>query len=292
MIDERPRFKPERATPTSVLTEYEHILLYGEGGTGKTFTAGTAPEPQWWLTPGGKNELKTVFSPAFQKNHGAKEIFVTSVSEDREKGHIKDDPEGYDRCCLAVDDFLQENEREGLGVKTIVVDNATVLEEYMMSKAIMAEYHMASNKEKTALKMERSFGIRKPHDSTYGGAQSLMDQFAHWLLELPFHVIFIGHTYEVYEAGDQRGQQLLKAIQPLFVGKQRTLIPNMFDNVWYMSVSGGGRSRSFGMRTEKTEKIQARTRVGGLLHPDRETNVNIAEIIERFADYAKSQEEN
>ena len=144
-------FEPEIGTPSSIIGEYERILLFGPGGTGKTFTAATSPEPQWWLTPGGKGELKTMFSKAFLKKHGRKEFFITSVKEDRERGQVMDNPSGYDRCCHAVDAFLEWDVREGIGIKTIIVDNATVLEQYMMSKAIFAEYMLASSPEKTVL---------------------------------------------------------------------------------------------------------------------------------------------
>ncbi|KKL45949.1 hypothetical protein LCGC14_2350550, partial [marine sediment metagenome] len=247
--EELQPIEPEIGSPSLILTEWERILLYGPGSTGKTFTAATAPEPQWWLTPGNKDELKTMFSKEFLKKHGRKEFSITSVLEDRQKGQVMDNPSGYDRCCLAVDGFLEWNEREGIGTKTIIVDNATVLEEYMMSKAIFAEYMLASNVEKTVLKAERDFGIRRPHDTTYGGAQSFMDRWVSWLRELPFHLVFIAHDYEVsvpvYEGSRER---VLKSVRPLFVGVQRTSIPNKFSNVWYSMVSGGGRSRTWGIQ--------------------------------------------
>lgn len=284
--------QPEPATPTSVLTEYEHILLYGPGGTGKTFTAGTAPEPQWWLTPGGKNELKTVFSPDFIAKHGKKEIHVTSVREERERGQVIDNPPGYDYCCDAVDGFLEWNDKNGMGVKTIVVDNATILEEYMMSKAIFAEYMLASNKDKTVLKQEREFGIRRPHDSTYGGAQSFMDRFVNWLHELPFHIVFVAHSYETYQTDEGRGQKKLLSVQPLFVGAQRTAVPNKFDNVWYASVMGGGRSTTFGIQPQRDEVVLAKSRVGGILDRTYERDPDITEIVKQYQAHAESLEES
>jgi len=281
---------PELATPSLILTEWERILLFGPGGSGKTFTAGTAPEPQWWLTPGGRNELKTVFSPRFIKKHGRKEIFITSVSEDREKGQMSDNPSGYDRCCDAVDGFLEMNDREGLGIKTIVVDNGTILEEYMMNKAIMAEYVLAGSKDKTVLSAERNYGIRKPHDTTWGGAQSFMDRWVNWLKELPFHVVFIAHDRMEWEQDEDKRKRKLLRILPEFVGVQRTAIPNKFDNVWYSSVMGGGRSQTWGIQSERDEIILAKTRVGGILDPTYERDPNITEIIQQFKNHATSLE--
>lgn len=278
---------PELATPKSILGEYERILLYGITGSGKSFTAATAPEPHWWITPGGKNEVKTVYSPRFLKKHGRKEFFITSIKEDREAGQMMDNPSGYDRCCDAVDGFLEWNQKVGAGVKTIIVDNATVLEEFMMNKAIFAEYMLASSPDKTVLSNERKYGIRKPHDSTYGGAQSFMDRWANWLKELPFHLVFVAHERQEWEQDEGKGRRrVLKSILPEFVGKQRTSIPNYFDNVWYASVMGGGRSQTWGIQTERSEIVLAKTRVGGILEPDYEQDPNIGEIIERFAAHA------
>ena len=283
---------PERGEPSLILTEYERILLYGPGGTGKTFTAATAPEPHWWLTPANKGEAKTMYSEDFLEKHGRKEYFITSVKEARVKGQVIDNPPGYDRCCLAVDGFLETNEKEGWGVKTIIVDNATRLEEYMMSKAIFAEYMLASSKEKTVLKAERDYGIRKPHDSTYGGAQSFMDRWVNWLMELPFHLVFIAHDYEVsvpiYEGARER---VLKSVRPLFVGVQRTSVPNKFDSVWYSMVSGGGRSRTWGIQSQRDEIIDAKTRIGGIIDSTYERDPNISEIIGQFRAHAVSLEE-
>lgn len=279
--------EPIAATPEVVLGEWERILLYGPSGVGKSFTAGTAPEPQWWLTPGGKNEAKTIFSPDFIKKHGKKEAFITSVTEDRKKGQFLDNPNGYDRCCHAVDSFLDWNEQKGAGVQTIIVDNATILEEFMMNKAIMAEYHMAGTTSKTVLAQERAYGIRKPHDSTYGGAQSLMDQWINWLRELPFHLVFIAHHYEVSEQISGTRERRVVSVRPLFVGQQRISVPNKFDNVWYGKVSGGGRSRVYGFQTQRNEIIEARSRVS-LLDALQERDVDISEFITRAKEHAQS----
>jgi hypothetical protein len=286
-----PDLIPQRATPSLILTEFEKAILYGEGGTGKSFVAGTAPEPQWWLTPGGKNELKTVFSPRFIKTHGRKEIFITSIKEDREKGQMADNPTGYDQCCVAVDNFLEWNYAKGIGVKSIIVDNSTILEELMMNKAIMAEFLMADTKEKSTLAKEREYGIRKPHDSTWGGAQSFMDRWSNWLFELPFNLVFVCHQHEVYKSlGGNSREKVLHSVKPLFVGKQRKLIPNLFDNVWHTEVQGGGRSLTYGIQPEKDEIYMAKTRVGGILDPTYERNPNLAEIFGEFSNYAKELE--
>lgn len=289
-VKDRERLAPKPVTPSLILEGWEQFLIYGPGGTGKTFTAATAPEPQWWLTPGGLSELKAVYSKGFVKKHGMKEMYVTSVKEARESGQMKDNPTGYDDCCHAVDIFLEENEQLGLGVQSIIVDNATVIEEYMLNKAIMAEYHLAGAKDKTTLAREREFGIRRPHDTTWNGAQSFMDRWVNWLRELPFHLIFVAHDYESWEQEEDRRTRKLVSIKPLFVGAQRTSVPNKFSNVWYSMVSGGGRSQTWGVQPERDAIREAKTRVGGILDPNYAMDVNITDVIQRFKQHALSLE--
>lgn len=282
---------PEPVVASEVLGQYERILLFGEGGTGKTHIAGTAPEPQWWLTPGGKNELKTIFGKNFIEKHGKKEKYISSVKEARIKGQMQDDPTGYDEICDRIDAFLEWNYAKNIGVQTIIVDNATVLEEYMMNKAIMAEYHLASGKTKTTLHREREYGIRRPGDNTYGGAQSFMDRFLNWLVELDFHLVFVAHEYSNYKSEDDNSRnRVLTSVKPLFVGAQRTSVPNKFDNVWLTEASGGGRGVTYGMRTVRDEIYYAKTRVSGILEV-YERNPNLTDIIGEFSQYAKEQDE-
>ena len=283
---------PEQADPSKILGQHELILLYGPGGTGKTHTLLTAPKPLWILTPGGRNEVKPMFGPSFIKKHGKiwKDVHITQVRESREKGQMTDNPTGYDQCCDAVDAFLEWNDKNGIGTATIAVDNATRIEEYMMNKAIMAEYHLASTKEKTTLARERAFGIRRPGDNTYGGAQSFMDRWVNWLAELPFHLVFVAHDYRTYDkVGENSREKTLKSVEPLFVGAQRTSVPNKFDNVWYALTQGGGRSQTWSVQTVRDETYYAKTRVGGIFS-EYVRDPNLTEMIGELSQHAKELE--
>ena len=119
-----------------------------------------------------------------------------------------------------------------------------------------------------------------------------MDRFASWLTELPFHLVFIAHTYEKTRliAGSKRDREVYQ-VDPLFVGVQRTSVPNKFDNVWHTTTMGGGRSQSWGIQPEKGGIYAGKTRVGGILDPDYEQDPNLTDIIEEFSKYAKTLEE-
>lgn len=283
--------KPVLATPDVIFDDNEKVILYGPFGVGKTFCALTAPGPIWFLGIGGKNELKTMYSDDFKEKHGEKEVHITWVTEDRQShGQMTDNPNGFDRVCDAIDGFLEWNEEAGLGVRTIIVDNATWLEHYMLNKAIAAEYHIGSSDvSKSVLKREREYGIRKPHDSTWGGAQSLMDNIVRWLFELPFNIVFVAHEYRTYTQIQGSRERRLVSIEPLFVGKQRTEIPNLFDNVWYQKKSGGGRNPTFNTQTSGDNIIAAKTRVGGPLQFE-ERDLDLTKAFEKLSHHPREDD--
>lgn len=280
-------------TPDQVLGQNEQFLIYGLPKTGKTFLALTAPDPIYYLVVGPMNELKTRYSKAFMERFPNKRVFADfALEEYGEHGEITDNPIGLDQVGEKLDAFLEAQKKgEMPQCKTIVVDNATVLEEYMMYKAMIAGYELAGNKEKTALKRLREYGIIKPGDLDWGAAQSLMDKFVNWLLKLPYHVVFIAHEYQEFsrDSENTRAQKLI-GIYPLFIGKQRTLITRAFDNVWRMSRSGGGRSQQFMCQTVGSDIIVAGTRVGGILDDIEPVNkdFSLEEVIKKFAEYPRT----
>lgn len=282
-------------TPGLILGEQEKFLLYGDYGTGKTFAALTAPEPIYALGVGGTNEFKTVYSKQFIEKVGRREIFFDAVKETRgEFGAITDNPDGLDNVKSVVEAAVERDIKEGLGIQSIVVDNATVLEDYMMNKAIAAEFAIMGGGDKAVLVREREWGIRKPQDTTWNGAMSLMSQFSSWLFELPYHIILVCHERKEFtkdDGGKGRSQKLI-GVGPIFVGQQRTLIPNKFDNVWRMTVSGGGRSKQFQAQTVGDAIVAAKVRVGGFLDPNAERDINLTDVIAQFKQHAASLEAN
>jgi hypothetical protein len=280
---------PQQLTPDLVLGENEKFLLYGEYGTGKTHLALSAPDPIWAVGIGGLNEFKTRYSKSFIKNVGNREVFVDSVVEYREeRGQMADNPNGFDLFCDILDAGLEWNDKQGNIIKTLIIDNATVLEEYMLNKAIAAEFMTANNQAKTVMRTEREYGIRKPQDTTWSGAQSLMQRIVSWLFELPFHIVFVAHERKEWASAEKgsRDRQLI-GVGPLFVGQQRIMVPNLFDNVWRTSKSGGGRNAQYAVQSVGDEKVAAKTRVGGILDPALERSVNLTAVIDAFKQHAK-----
>jgi len=280
---------------SAIIGEREKFLLYGPPKRGKTFCALTAPEPLLFLGIGATNEAKTYFSNQFQEKHGKKDIVITSAREDVDKHGRCGTPVGFDHACNLLDAALELDDRgkmetETGGFDTLVVDNATVLEEFQMNKAIYVSDLTRSSSatgDSTQAKL-KEHGLLKPSDSDWGAAQSLMRNWYSWLFKLDKHIVFVAHEYEVTRANRQTQSVDVVGLRPLFVGKQRTIIANAFDNVWHFYKKG----QFYVARTEPEETpvdIIAGTRIGGVISPDYE-NPDLTKAIAKFKAHAEKIE--
>jgi len=280
---------------SAIIGETEKFLLYGPPKRGKTFCALTAPEPILFLSIGATNEAKTYFSKQFQKKHGKKDIIITAAKENVDKHGRCKTPIGFDHACNLLDAALELDDRgkmktETGGFNSLIVDNATVLEEFQMNKAIyISDLNRGEDTKgkSTQTKLEEQ-GILKPSDSDWGAAQSLMRNWYSWLFKIDKHIVFVAHEYEVTRANRATQSVDVVGIRPLFVGKQRTIIANAFDNVWHFYKQGP----MYIARTEPEDKpvdIIAGTRIGGILSPDYQ-NPNLTKAIQKFKAHAEEIE--
>src|SRR5690606_24605462 len=138
-----------------------------------------------------------------------------------------------------------------LPIDTIVIENVTTLIETQMNKAMEINYYSGNtgSSDKKALSKLRQHNIRQPADNDWMSSMSLMDQFVSWLFKLPFNVILVAHEYLVETTDRTTKNKRIHAILPNFIGKQRTDMPRMFDNVWRTTVEGGGRSIRYALTT-------------------------------------------
>jgi len=287
---------PSKLT-SEIIGEREKFLLYGAPKRGKTFCALTAPGPIYFLAIGGPNEAKTYFSKDFQTKHGEKEIIIDSAIENIDKMGRCLEPAGFDHACILLDEALELDDQGKMetstgGFETLIVDNATVLEEFQMNKAIHVS-NLTQTAEKAAQGKStqakyKEYGMLKPSDSDWGAAQSLMQNWYSWLFKLEKHIVFIAHEYEVTRANRAAQSVDLIGIQPLFVGKQRSRIANAFDNVWHFTKQG----QLYQARTVPVDKpidIIAGTRLGGIIDKDY-ANPDLTEVIKKFKAHAEKIE--
>jgi hypothetical protein len=279
---------PEQLTG-EILKEPEKILLYGAPKTGKTFLAGTAPGDLYYLVIGPRNEMKTLAAPIWQKQYGHKKVHYDFALEKLGPRGQFEEAVAFDMACDLLDDAIAANERGDLPMDTIVIENITTLMEVEMNKAMEINYYSGNTgaTSKKALEKLRESNIYTPADNDYMSAMSLMTQFMSWCFKLPYNVIVVAHEYIVESTDRKTKQKIVHAILPSFVGKHRTEMPRMFDNVWRTTVEGGGRSIQHCLTTIGTEggssapTIVAGSRVGGIL-PEKMYDASIEEIIEKF----------
>lgn len=114
-----------------------------------------------------------------------------------------------------------------------------------------------------------------------------MESIVRWLFELPFHIVLVAHEYQTFIQKDNSRERQLIGVAPLFVGQQRIMIANAFDNVWRTTTGGGGRNQQFNIQTVGDEIVSAKTRVGGILHA-QERNLSLTDVINSFKEHASS----
>lgn len=280
---------------SEIIGEREKFLLYGAPKRGKTFCALTAPGPIYFLAIGGPNEAKTYFSKQFQEKHGKKEIIIDCAIEDVDKHGRCSKPIGFDHACNLLDEAMELDDQGKMetstgGFETLIVDNATVLEEFQMNKVIHIADLTRSADAKGVSTQEKlkQHGVLKPSDSDWGAAQSLMQNWYSWLFKIDKHIVFIAHEYYVTRANRATQTVDTIGIQPLFVGKQRGRIANAFDNVWHFTKQG----QMYIARTTPVDKpmdIIAGTRLGGIVSNDY-PNPDLTKTIQKFKKHAETIE--
>jgi hypothetical protein len=273
----------------SIIGEREKFLLYGNPGSGKTFAAGTMPGHIYFLIFGGSNELKTLRSKHFREKHPRKEgmVHYDFIKESLGKRGIFQSANAFDWACDRLDEAIAAEVAGDFRFDSIVVDAATGLRKYAMNKAIELTYDLAKSPDKTALKRLRDHGVVVPQDQDWGMEQSLVEKFLNWCFELDKHFCLITHEWNAEKHDRGTRETTITAIKPLFTGKHRNEIPQMFDNVWRMKVEGAEKARIFTAQTVGDEKVDAKTRLGGILDIEWR-NPNLEEAIKKFQAYAKS----
>lgn len=277
---------PTKLTP-DIVGEYEKFIFYGKPKTGKTFAAMTGPEPTYALLIGNQNELKSVYSNEFRAKYGTRDIsFDVAKESTGPRGQFTDRPQGFDNVSDLLDAALNKDAdpNDPFHFNTLVVDNATILTEFQMAKAMQFTYFEAKNKESTALKKGREQGIFIPFDNDYLAQRSLNQQFVSWLFELEKHVVLICHEYTRERMDRASKETTVVEALPLLTGKDRTQVPQLFDNVWHFRSSG----QFFEALTEPDGVHIAGTRVGGVI-PKIYRDVNLEDAIAKLQAAARAE---
>ena len=268
---------------SDIIGVHEKLLLYGLGGSGKTFTAGTMPGKVYFIVFGGPNEVKTLMSQDFRKKHPEKTDqvwFDYAVEEIGARGHFKS-ATAYDMACDLLDDALEQERKGDFEFDSVVIDSATGLRRFGMNKAIEINFHRATGQSKTALKRLRDENIIIPGDNDWMSEMSLTTQFMDWVFRLPKHVCVCTHEWQVKQRDRGTGDSTVTSRLPLFTGKNREEVPAMFDNVWHIRPRNTGRGIVAEAVTVADEFTFAKTRMGGILAPI-ERDPDLTKLIEKM----------
>jgi len=269
-----------------IIEEREKFLLYGEPGMGKTFAALTLPPPILFIAVGGANEAKTYYSKHFQQKYGEKEIFLAVASESLGPMGRVETPEGFDNVCILLDEALDADAQGLQQFESIIIDNATVLSEYAMYKAVYIDYRgkKPGKQDEATYSKYMNEGLLFPFDSDWGGTQSLMSKFVSWLFRIDKNIALVAHEYKETAANRAKQRSDVIGLKPQFIGKERDRVANMFDNVWNFSRNG----QQYVARTEplgQDPRIIAKTRIGGIV-PRNYPDPNLSDVISQFQQYA------
>jgi hypothetical protein len=268
----------------SVIGENEKFLIYGYGGTGKTFSGLTMPPPIYAVVFGGENELKTMRSPDFRNKYPEMEgqVYFDSVQEELgEMGHFVS-ATAFDQAGNLIDEALEQSRKGDLPeFKSLVIDSATGMRRYAMNKAMEVNYQRTADKGKAALTKLREMNIIIPGDNDYMSEMSLTMQFMDWVFNLPMHLCVTTHVWVEKKFNRSTRETEIVSRLPLFTGNNRESVPTMFDNVWYFTAATSGKTVVNQAQTVGDDDTFAKTRMGGVL-PLNLRDVNFRDVIEKF----------
>jgi len=245
------------------------MLIYGDGGTGKTHFAGTFGNDVLYINIGAG--ISTLYAPRFKSKWGEWNPYLFNVT--------KDDKDPFVSVCDAIDDCLDN----APDVHTIVIDDASTLGKMAMEKAIKLNFDTKKSQTQTMLSKHN---IALPTIGDFGTQMNVMETFMGTYIEacksMNKNFVVLAHAKSDYKRDKPSEPPTLISIKPLFTGNNR--ITAFFDFVWYMEVDGAADQARFRARTGRTQMIEAKTRWGGIF-PDRYDNPNYPEIKNALEEY-------
>lgn len=263
------KFDPSMAKP---LLEYPSknesltFLIYGNTKSGKTHFAGTFGSRSYYINIG--NGFSTLLAPKFR------EIYA-KLYNNEPYNPIRVDLSGedlYEQVIDAIDYSLSDKMISQWD--TMVIDDASRLQEAAMTKAM--EVNFSTERSKSKAQEDRS-GVRLLTQGDFGTQMGIMDGFFSTLTDklkaLNKNLVVLAH--EKKDVRMDKGASIVTDIYPLFTGNNK--ITSYFDMVWNTSSSGVGNQESFRARTCATAIVEAGTRWGGVF-PEEFRNPNYPEI--------------
>lgn len=224
------------------------ILMYGEWGTYKTTLASTMPRPilMHSFDPGG-DKIKHIQDGS---NDGS--IIVDNKWQSRQMTNSGDVFQAWNQeyNSLKRDGVFEE-------IGTFVLDSLTMFQRLVIDASIES-----NNKNR---EVSKKMPIKIPQMRDYGVQDSAMELALADILDLPCHVLVIGHA-EQHENTNSKGEVTGVEYRPLITGKKlRGKIPMLFDEI-YITATLGNKGV---MYTQPQGMYHARSRLGSLFPIER-----------------------
>lgn len=213
-----------RISPVASAPKRRKVLVYGEPGTGKTVFAASAPSPLIVDVERGTMSLL---------NHD--EYRDTAVLEFRSVAQLE----------LLIGKLAEGALPE---YETIVIDSFSELQKRDLDDILAA-----------AAKQDASRNKFLPTGPDYNINTEHMRRIASSLRDLDRNVIVTCHVKE--EKDDSTGRLL---VRPNLTPKLAGTMAGIFDVVGYMTINGSGENAKRTLQVHPTNKVTAKTRIGGL----------------------------
>lgn len=249
----------KRASESPALFSAFNMLVYGDAGTGKTYFAGTFGSDTLYINIGAG--IITLRSPHFVNKHGIWDpfLFTPVKPEDDLTGPIKNRS-----VAVQVRDFIEDHIEDDR-IKTLIIDDATSLQNIFMLQAL--DYNWINKKSQTKAELKTHKAVI-PAIQDWGTQMSFIESFIITFTELCASLnknfIVLAHAKYFTKPPDKpTGNEIITSIKPNFTG-DKNRISGYFDMVWYSTVVGAADQAKYRMTTSRTEIIEAKTRWGGL----------------------------
>lgn len=227
--------------------------VIGRSGAGKTFGAGTFPRPNFIDFDRG---IATLRHPDFVAKYGVRNVeYYHPVERSLNNRGVPTAHNAFDDACKYFDEWMKPGKRDQFD--SWVVDTGTTLSNAAMNKAFILlgspQFKRMSGTHDQAL----NTGLVFPKIQDYGSERSLVEQFVQMVKDSGKHFLFLCHEKEVTnDDGTVIGRTML------LTGKSPEVVGAMFDNVWFLTVSGAGSTLKRTLTTQYDGIRQAKSRLG------------------------------